>query len=202
MDWAQDFWGDWTVADFAGAIGTPLTIVIMTLIVGLWSARREERNRKAAAVVKKRVELWDQIAGPLNDIYTYMLFVGHWKTLKAAEVIERKRNADKIVYAYRPFFTDAFYDAYMAFMNASFEHYGKWGTDACLRTLNIRPQDDGLTAEAFSDENNAAAIHKAYFALLSVAAHELDLDVSTDIAAPETPTSRQQIALPPNPQLR
>ncbi len=50
-------------------------------------------NQKLAEIVKKRAELWDQIAFPLNDIYVYFLFVGHWKEISATRDLHRLQDS-------------------------------------------------------------------------------------------------------------
>src|SRR5262245_50752516 len=64
-----------------------------------------EASEKYTQVVKKRVELWDKLAGHLNDIYCYFLYVGHWKALAQPDIVSKKRELDKLVYANRPFFS-------------------------------------------------------------------------------------------------
>ncbi|MGF1457289.1 MAG: hypothetical protein ACFB6R_18165 [Alphaproteobacteria bacterium] len=169
---------------------TPLAILLASVWFSFRARREADHNRKFSELVVKRVELWDKLAFPLNDIYAYFLFVGNWKETGEREVIAAKRITDRIVHAYRPFFSQRFYDAYTAFMAESFSMFGKHGTDAKLRTQNIRPEDQQIAADRFTGEDNAAGIHAAYFALLTIAAEDFDIVLTTPIA-PETPRPEQ-----------
>jgi hypothetical protein len=153
-------------------------------------AREHER---LTAVIKQRVALWDQISGNLNDVYCYFLFVGQWKQLSPDDVIARKRSLDKTMYSYRPFFSDAFFERYLAFVAASFRTYGGFGEDAQLRTIAIRPLDSKKSPRAFTGEDNSSAVHKAYYALMQAAGEELDVKIQQVPPKPETPTSKEQL---------
>ena len=145
---------------------------------------RSEQSAQFAKLVDKRVALWDKMAVPLNDIYAYMLQVGHWKELTEQDIVARKRLADAVVYANRPFFSDPFIDSYNEYMESVFATYGEVGQDARLRT-NVELQLGGNEAR-FTGEDNRADIHDAYYNLLSVVANELNLE----IARPPVPRAR------------
>lgn len=133
-------------------------------------------------LVQKRVELWDFLAPRMNDVYAYLLYVGHWKDLKAQDVIAKKREMDHIIYSYRPFFSDDFFKAYVAFTDAAYEQYGGWRNDARLKTtVAHRDETDG---GHFTGTDNRDAIHKAYYDVMKVAATELQLNV---VPAPPRP---------------
>lgn len=169
---------------------TPLAILLASAWFSFRARREADHNRKFSELVTKRVTLWDKLAFPLNDLYAYFLFVGNWKELTERDVIAAKRETDKIVHAYRPFFSQKFYDAYCAFMAEAFSMFGKRNADAKLRTRSIRPQDEAVEPNRFTDEDNSGRIHAAYFALLTVAAEEFDIQLTTPIA-PETPQPDQ-----------
>ena len=178
---------------------TPIAIALL----GYWldSRARTETEKQTASiqeqaretadyekVVDKRAQLWDKIALPLNDIYAYMLQVGHWKELTPAELIARKRTTDAIVYADRPYFSDQFFKAYNGFMDSVFATYGAVGRDAKVRT-SLALQLKGDPAR-FTNEDNRAQIHASYYNLLDVVASELNLK----IARPPVPRSQSQTA--------
>ena len=89
MTMQTGFWAGWTAIEILSSVLTPVAILGATTIFTYWSRRREERAHKLSEIAAKRVELWDRIAIPRNDIYTYMLFVGHWKDLTAADALAR-----------------------------------------------------------------------------------------------------------------
>ncbi len=80
---------------------------------------RAERIAQFERVTQKRVELWDEVGPRLNDIYAYLMYVGHWKEIDAAHIVKKKREVDKLVYSYQSFFSQEFHRAYSDFMKAS-----------------------------------------------------------------------------------
>lgn len=191
MDEALDLFG---ILDIASTVLTPVAILFASVWFSSQARRQASQNEKFAALVEKRVALWDRLAFPLNDIYVYFLFVGHWKELSERDIVAAKRSTDRIVFAYRPFFSAQFFNAYTTFMDEAFLPYrGGHGSDAKLRAVNIRPLDHKAETERFTDEDNGAAIHKAYYALLMVAADEFDLMIDLPVA-PETPKTKRDLA--------
>ena len=84
-------------------------------------AAEQERGlsqERQAQVIRQRAALWEKMAGPLNDIYSYYLFVGQWKDLSERDIVGTKRLLDKLVYANRPFFSDEFVSSYQSHMDA------------------------------------------------------------------------------------
>ena len=182
-------WSSLEVVKLLVGILTPAAIVFL----GQWLTRhakvQELRSARQSAVIQKRVELWDRaLAGPLNDIYSYFEYVGQWKELSAAKIIGSKRNLDRTVYSFLPFFSAEFSSAYFELMNQCFATYGGWGRDARLRTSRAHRKNEEPGAEqAFTDEDNASQIHRAYFKLLGVAANEFDVEIMAPPNAPKTP---------------
>ena len=179
-------WNSLEVAKLAVGVLTPMSIALVSLSFTRDSNERTQAEAKAARdlaqqsaaysrVVDKRVALWDKMAVPLNDIYAYMLQVGHWKTLNERDIIARKRQVDAILYANRPFFSQDFVDAYDAYMKNVFEIYGGVGQDARLRT-SVELQLGGDKSR-FTGEDNRDGIHNAYYGLLDVVAEELNLKI-------------------------
>lgn len=188
-------WNSLEIAKLTVGVATPVMLFLVGQQITSASAEQSRAETRAAQahaeesaayskVVEKRVEMWDKMAVPLNDIYAYMLQVGHWKSLSEADIIARKRQTDAIVHANRPFFSDEFFNAYTAFMKSVFEMYGGIGEDAKLRT-SADLQLKGNPAR-FTGEDNRAAIHTGYYDLLDVVARELNLK----IVRPELPKVR------------
>lgn len=188
----------WNSLEIAKLVVGALTPILIFVYGQKFTSEREkaaEAVEQYAQVIKKRVELWDKLAIGLNDIYCYYLYVGHWKSLSPNDIVSRKRDLDKIVFANRPFFSDKFFEHYQAFMGATFRTFGGWGKDAALRTHQIRPKDEGLDVSSFTDEDNSKQIHERYFALLKFAATELNIHIpeAGSGTPPKTPQTRQDI---------
>jgi len=191
----------WNTLELAKLIVGALTPALLFWYGQQLVSEREqaaEGKEKYVQVVKKRVELWEKLAGNLNDVYCYFLYIGHWKALSAQEVVAKKREMDKLIYANRPFFSDDFFAHYDAYMKATFRTFGGWGKDAALRTRAIRPKDEGVDPTSFTDEDNSKEVHERYFALLKYAATELNIAIPNAGAGtpPRTPQSKQELEPP------
>lgn len=195
----KSVWNSLEVAKLIVGIATPLMLFLLGQQIA--SAERErqqaaalnERSRAEAAaqferVTSKRVELWDQLGPKLNDIYAYLLYVGHWKELTAKEIIQRKREADKLVYAYRPFFSDDFFEAYKRFMNSSFQTYNKMGSDAQPRTSSVDRNGEGIGL--VTEYENSDCVFLTYNGLLQVVAADFALKVTSPDKRPQTPAEK------------
>jgi hypothetical protein len=187
----------WNSLEWAKISVGVLTPAVILIFGHQLTSSREETSAETAKyvqVVKKRVELWDKSANSLNDVYCYFLYVGPWKSLSPVDIINRKRELDRIVYANRPFFSDRFFRHYQAFMDSAYEPYRGWGKDAALRTRAIRPKDEQLEATSFTGKDNSEEIHQRYFELLKVAASELNIEIpEAGAKVPKTPQSKKDI---------
>jgi hypothetical protein len=141
------------------------------------AAFEADRAQKFAQVTKQRIAIWDKVAGDINDIYCYFLFVGDWKHLTPDDIIQRKRSLDKTMYSYRPFFTDEFFGKYMNFIDSTYKPFGGWEKDAKLRTAPVRPSDNDSDKGRFTNEDNRKAIFESYSALIKSAGAELDVNI-------------------------
>ena len=83
-------------AKLFASLVTPVLVLILGIVINN-SVKAAERS------MSLRSELYKTIGGELNDIYSYLSFVGGWKELTPAEVIARKRAVDKAMYTYKPF---------------------------------------------------------------------------------------------------
>jgi hypothetical protein len=62
------------------------------------------------------------------------LWVGSWASFSPADMLQRKRELDRLFFAYQAFFSPKALDAYREFAHLLFRIYGDPGTGALLRT--------------------------------------------------------------------
>ena len=117
----EKLWNSLEIAKILIGATTPLLVFFFGYQLSLDDKERTDRIAQFERVTQKRLELWDEIAPDLNAIYSYLMYVGDWKELDADEVVEKKRQIDQVVYGYQPFFSQEFFEAYLAFSEASFE---------------------------------------------------------------------------------
>lgn len=127
-------WSSLELAKLAVAISTPLTV----LAVGWWIKQREQINGE---LIRKRIAIYDEVVPKANDILCFFLGVGHWRELDPEKVVACKRELDRKMHRYRPFWSAACWGRYNAFISACFEHFsGGAGRPARLRldTAHLR----------------------------------------------------------------
>lgn len=124
---------------WAAAIA-PVVTALFT-ILGAWIAISFDR-RKAVnqELIKKRIEVFDDMAPKLNEILCFIMCLGDWRALTPPVVLQRKRELDRIFHVYRPLFSDAFVARYDALMARTFKTFGGPGSPARLRVERGRIQ--------------------------------------------------------------
>lgn len=140
------------------------------------TAELERKNR----IVERRSAIWDQLGPKLNDIYAYIARVGNYKEFKAAQVVQLKRDCDKIFYSYQPFFSDSFVGSYNSFMAAAFETHTAEGADALIRTTATGRGDPDdfrfALSGSLNDMRAASDVLEAYRGIMIASAADLGLD--------------------------
>ncbi|MET0279673.1 MAG: hypothetical protein ABW278_00925 [Steroidobacteraceae bacterium] len=146
-------------------------------IFGIWILRitkkLESAQWKSQKLVEKRIEVWDRLGPPVNDIYCYCLRVGTWKAHSPHAIVAKKRRADKLAYLSRPYFSDEFFADYTAFMDSCFQTFQDHGTDARIRTeawehQNVHADWTSDWTDLISEEPfDAPRIASAYKTLLA-----------------------------------
>jgi len=114
-----------------------LFMPVVLLILGVWlkqiAAKHEKRASLNDRIIEKRIAVYEKVGTDLNDIYVFLLRVGHWKQLTPEEVLEKKRQIDKVMYVNKPYWSEAAFGAFETFMQTAFETYTGIGEDAKFR---------------------------------------------------------------------
>jgi hypothetical protein len=80
-----------------------------------------------------RLERWQEISKPLNDLLCFFMLFGHFREVTPPEVIKRKRQLDRAVYANQHIFGEAFLETYSKFMALCFQTWAAVAEDAKIR---------------------------------------------------------------------
>jgi hypothetical protein len=126
-------WNSLEVAKLLVAALTPILLFVLGLIVSRAAHRVEDAQWANRNVIGKRLELFDDMAPNLNDLYCFFILVGHFREVTPPEALGRKRDLDKTFYSHAPLFSSEFSEAYLDFMDKCFESYTDAGEDAKLR---------------------------------------------------------------------
>jgi hypothetical protein len=168
-------WNSLEAAELVLAAATPLTV----LVAGWWIKQREQINGE---LIKSRIDLYEQVVPLANDILVFFLGVGHWKELDPDAVIERKRRMDRIMYQYRPFWSERCWQRYDAFIRTCFVHYAAGaGRPGLLRldaahlcaTLGPAFREEWMDRVAPADAAKPGEVQAAYDAWAACLAREI-----------------------------
>ncbi len=88
----------------------------------------------------------------LNVIYVYVADVGDFRAYSPIDVIQRKREADRVFYMYRPYWSSQTEERYRAFMDAAFETYTGLGR---LPRIRARSDEKKVAIEVDGEAWNA-----------------------------------------------
>ncbi len=154
---------------------TPLTVAVVGFFLNQRLKRIDDAQWQSRKIVEKRLDLYDKIAPDLNAIYCFMMWIGYWKEISPAEVIQTKRRLDKVVNIYRHLLSEEFYTAYNAFIHLCFQTYSGKGHDARIRSkIDSHWGDRRAASEKWDDtwtplflpdaEPERADLQAAYFA--------------------------------------
>lgn len=171
-------WNSLEKAKLAISILTPILVLILGIVINN-SIKTSERSTSL------RSEIYKTIGGDLNDIYSYLAFVGGWKELTPADITARKRAVDKAMYTYKPFFSKELFATYETFMREAFSPYGSAGNDARIRSDIVTADGDRRKhtkhewqpawEDRFTKERNKEAQRAAYEQFLEQLARDLQL---------------------------
>lgn len=120
-----------------GIFGAPLLAALLAT-AGAWVAISFDRKKTVnQELIRKRIEIYDQVAPRLNDLYCFALSVGQWKQLAPPSMIDHKRVLDRTVYIYGPLFSANLVQRYHTFIHTMFLTYTAVGQAAQLRISRL-----------------------------------------------------------------
>lgn len=131
---AASGWNSLEIAKLCVAALVPVLLFVLSLVVARTARRVEDFQWANRKVVERRLEIYQELAPRLNDIYCFSMGVGHFSSITPADAIDRKREADRLFHTNAPLLTQAFQESYANFINTCFRHFAGVGKPAQLRT--------------------------------------------------------------------
>lgn len=118
-------------------IGVDAVIAIIVLVAG-WLINRqlsriESRQRSAATLLSKRLEIFSSISGDVNKIFCASAYVGGWLDVSPKEILAAKRSCDSKFFGEVAFWDAEVIESYKAFSDACFATFQGPGKSAKLR---------------------------------------------------------------------
>jgi hypothetical protein len=160
-----------------------------------FAAKERERDR----IRDFRLSIYKDAAPLLNDIHSYHFLVGRWKELTPAQIVEKKRQLDSLMYSHEALFSEIFFSHYHAFMKAAFRGAGNHMDESRIRSqFRCRAVHLGQESEKwrrwFTNEDNRRGICLAYRRLLGRLSEEL---LFHNLGAPEASEEQTLTKCPP-----
>jgi hypothetical protein len=132
-------WTSLEVAKLVVAALTPLLVLLIGLFVARSTRRIEQAQWASRTLIEKRLELFDKMAVPLNDLFCFFRLRGDFQDITPPKAIDRKRELDKLFFTHEALMSKEFGVRYKAYIDACFKPFEKVAHDARLRAA-IEPQ--------------------------------------------------------------
>jgi hypothetical protein len=126
-------WSSLEIAKLAVAAATPIVVILIGVVVSRAARRVEQAQWANRKLVERRLELYDDMARLLNDLYCFFMVVGHFREIAPPDAVRRKRELDRIFYVNEYLMGARFGELYREFVNACFDMYTGFAQDAKLR---------------------------------------------------------------------
>ena len=120
---------------------TPLVVVFMGFLINKRIKDLEQYQWSNQKVIEKRIDFYFQVAPLLNDIRCFYTYVGVWKNIAPTDILERKRDLDRVFNITSPLLPPQVLVSYQKFIDECFETFTGWGEDAKLRTSFSRRKE-------------------------------------------------------------
>ena len=151
-------WSSLEVAKLAVGVLTPVLLLVLGVLVSRAARRVEDIQWVNRKLVERRLDLFEEMAPKLNDLFCFFLLVGHFKEIEPPDALRRKRELDRSFHVHTTLFSHDFSDRYSAFM----EHASprsrdraktrSYGRSPASIALNARP---GTTTGTTSSRSQA-----------------------------------------------
>lgn len=156
---------------------TPVVVAVVGFFVTSALKRREHDLNAHQRRREIRKDLYERIGPHLNRIYCYITDLGDYGIYSPPDIVQSKREVDRVFFTYRSLWSAETRAAYEAFMAVAFKtHAGGPGTPAKIQGARFqkvhffkntgRPWDPAFDA-MFTEEVDKPAAHAAYERLVS-----------------------------------
>lgn len=112
---------------------TPILLFVLGLRVAQATRRLEDATWSSRKLIERRLELHQDLAPKLNDLYCFFQCVGHFRALEPPAILQIKRDLDRTFFAFEQLFGRQVRVCYREFMSASFAQWANVGQDSRIK---------------------------------------------------------------------
>lgn len=116
------------------SILTPLVLVLLTYVVNNAIQERGALLKREEQILAEKQKIYAELGRNLNVIFVYVADVGDFSQYTPVEIVKKKREADRLFYIYRPYWSEATEHNYNVYMEASFQTYNGVGIPAKINS--------------------------------------------------------------------
>src|SRR5437764_14342370 len=102
-------------AQLAVAALTPIMTGVVGIILVRIGAKLDVTKQLHQELLRKRLQLFEEVAPKINDVFCFFQAIGHWAELSPDDIIKRKRAIDRLIQVNRYLFRSDFWQAYQRF---------------------------------------------------------------------------------------
>lgn len=145
-------WNSLEIAKLAISVLTPLLLVFVGFVVSRAARRIEQAQWANRKLIERRLELYDELAPKLNELFSFFALIGDFKGITPETAISLKRNLDRSFFVNRYLFSDRFASLYQDFIgNKCFAPYSG-GTGHAAKILASRARQQSERGESWKGE--------------------------------------------------
>lgn len=170
------------------AVAVPVVVAVVGYRLNQRVKQWEASQWRNQELIKARLRYYDQLAPMVNDLMCYLTFLGRWRDLTPPDVLQLKRDTDRLFYSISPLFSQQAVEAYQSFIATCFQTFRGWGLEPRIRSGFVYRRDARPTswdpswnshfthAENVSvTEDDQGKVRTAYDRLLAALAEDIEL---------------------------
>jgi hypothetical protein len=113
---------------------TSILLAVLAFVIQDTLKVREEQLKTREQIVALKQSLYSDLGKKLNMIYVYLVDVGDYGQYTPPQIVQMKRDSDRLFFANRFLRSAETEEKYDDFMKAAFQTYNGAGTPAKIRT--------------------------------------------------------------------
>lgn len=115
---------------------TSVALAVLAFVIHDTFKEREAALKTREQIVAQKQSIYSRLGDRLNVIYVYVADVGDFRQYTPPQVVQRKRECDRIFFSYKFYWSQDTEKAYEEFMRAAFKTHNGAGFAAKIRGVN------------------------------------------------------------------